>query len=207
MDRLPDEWHIPTELSPDSDMSVDSVTSEVSESVVCMSVVSCSGMKPNKCGCGLELVRMSGTLFVLVACCSGLASSRLFDETLLCASGWGIILSGVLGPVWNLFGGLIYSSLPSPSGSNFLLPSGLGRTAMIGLKLLTKLFRVGLGLGLGVKELFLTGACMEGEKHCFPVLFGDSAPPIILGDVKMCNDSLKDRGRCDLGIESDIIGS
>ena len=25
---------------------------------------------------------------------------------------------------------------------------------------------VGLGMGLGVNELLLTGICMEGEKHC-----------------------------------------
>lgn len=25
---------------------------------------------------------------------------------------------------------------------------------------------MGLGLGLGVNELLLTGICMEGEKHC-----------------------------------------
>lgn len=79
---------------------------------------------------------------------------------------------------------------------------------MIGLKLLTKVFLVGLGLGLGLNELFLTGACIDGEKHCFPVLFGDRAPPIILGEVNMCNDSLNDLGRCDLGTASeDIIGS
>ena len=80
---LPDEWSIPTELSPDSDMSVDSVTSEVSESVVCMSVVSLSGMKPNMYGCGLELVRTSCKLFVLFLGKSGLVSSTLLDETLL----------------------------------------------------------------------------------------------------------------------------
>lgn len=26
---------------------------------------------------------------------------------------------------------------------------------------------MGLGLGLGVNELLLTGICMEGEKHCY----------------------------------------
>lgn len=32
---------------------------------------------------------------------------------------------------------------------------------------LIKDFLVGLGLGLGVNELLLTGICMEGEKHCY----------------------------------------
>ena len=42
----------------------------------------------------------------------------------------------------------------------------------------------------------------------FPVLFGERAPPIILGEVNMCKDSLNDLGRCDLGTASeDIIGS
>lgn len=34
--------------------------------------------------------------------------------------------------------------------------------------------RVGLGLGLGVKALLLTGCCRDGEKHCLPSLVGDS---------------------------------
>jgi len=37
-------------------------------------------------------------------------------------------------------------------------------------------FRVGLGLGLGVKALFLIGCCREGEKHCLPTRVGDSEP-------------------------------
>ena len=35
-------------------------------------------------------------------------------------------------------------------------------------------FRVGLGLGLGVKALLLTGCCRDGEKHCLPSRVGDN---------------------------------
>jgi len=37
-------------------------------------------------------------------------------------------------------------------------------------------FRVGLGLGVGEKALFLIGCCRDGEKHCLPTRVGDSDP-------------------------------
>lgn len=65
----------------------------------------------------------------------------------------------------------------------------------MGLRLLMKLLRVGLGLGLGVKVVFFTGARIEGEKHCFMLRVGEGEPHTRLGEVKMCSDSEKDRGR------------
>lgn len=91
----------------------------------------------------------------------------------------------------------------SPSGSNFRFPKGDG--LIMGLRLLTKVFLVGLGLGLGVKVLDLIWACIDGEKHCLPTLVGDGAPTMLVGEVKICRDSLNDRGR--RGVVSAIIGS
>ena len=55
----------------------------------------------------------------------------------------------------------------------------------------TQAFRVGLGLGLGVKELVLIDCCKDGEKHCLPTRVGDSEPT----DVITCRGSVNDRGR------------
>lgn len=88
--------------SPLSDMSVDSiVTSDASESVVCISKESLSGIKPYRCGCGRPQVVKQSFLFVGDTNCSGLLLlllSQLLDD-MLCESGWGITLSCVLGLV------------------------------------------------------------------------------------------------------------
>lgn len=93
------------EIELGSEMSAEwSVMSDVSESVVCMSFeLSFRGMKPYMCGRGWEISALAP---LLGTSCSGLPSSKLLDEILLCARGWAMIRSGVLGPVWNLFGGL-----------------------------------------------------------------------------------------------------
>ena len=56
--------------------------------------------------------------------------------------------------------------------------------------------RVGLGLGLGEKELVRMDCCNNGEKHCLPRRTGDREPADDdVDDVMTCSGSVNERGR------------